>query len=137
FAIPYLSQPAEHPEDRLVLPAALLFGRPDPVSALARARTANLLFLGVAIFTVAAWARELGDGVAIVAVILFACLPQVLGNAGLAGTDMAAAATLLLALFATDRWLRRGTWPAAILAGVAVGAGALAKLSFPLFFPLG
>src|SRR5205085_11960126 len=137
FAVPYLSQPAEHPEDRLGLPAALLFGRPDAVSSLARARMANLLFLGIAVFTVAAWARELGDGVAIVAVILFACLPQVLGNAGLAGTDMGAAATLLLALFATDRWLRRGTWSAATRAGIAAGAGALAKLSFPLFFPLG
>lgn len=137
FAIPYLSQPAEHPEDRLGLPAALLFGRPDAVSALARARTANLLFLGIAMFIIAAWAREVGDGVAIVAVILFGCLPQILGNAGLAGTDMGAAATLLLALFATDRWLRRGTWSAAVLAGIAAGAGALAKLSFPLFFPLG
>jgi hypothetical protein len=137
FAIPYLSQPAEHPEDRLLLPVSLLFGRPDPVSALARARMANLLFLGIAIFTVAAWTRELGDGIAIVAVVLFTCLPQVLGNAGLAGTDMGAAATLALALFATDRWLRSGTWPAAILAGAAAGLGALAKLSFPLFFPLG
>jgi 4-amino-4-deoxy-L-arabinose transferase-like glycosyltransferase len=137
FALPYLSQPAEHPEDRFGLPAALLFGRSDPVGALARARMANLLFLGIAMFTVAAWARELGDTIAIVAVVLFACVPQVLGNAGLAGTDMGAAATLVLALFATDRWLRRGTWPAAVLAGVAAGAGALAKLSFPIFFPLG
>jgi len=137
FALPYLSQPAEHPEDRLGLPAALLFGRPDPAGALARARMANLLFLGIALFTVAAWARELGDTIAIVAVVLFACVPQVLGNAGLAGTDMGAAATLVLSLFATDRWLRRGTWPAAVLAGIAAGAGALAKLSFPIFFPLG
>jgi 4-amino-4-deoxy-L-arabinose transferase-like glycosyltransferase len=137
FALPYLSQPAERPEDRLGLPAALLFGRPDPIGALARARMANLLFLGIAMFTIAAWTRELGDRVAIAAVLLFACVPQVLGNAGLAGTDMGAAATLVLALFATDRWLRRGTWPAAALAGAAAGLGALAKLSFPLFFPLG
>ncbi|HEV2722246.1 MAG TPA: glycosyltransferase family 39 protein [Thermoanaerobaculia bacterium] len=137
FAIPYLSQAPEHPEDRAFMPAMLLFNRPDAVSALARARMANLLFLGVAIFAIAAWARELGDAVAIVAVVLFACVPQVLGNAGLAGTDMAAAATLTLALFATDRWLRSGTWTAATLAGLAAGAGALAKLSFPLFFPLG
>src|SRR6185369_17762374 len=97
---------------------------PDVIYALARARMANLLFLGIAIFTVAAWAREIGDGVALLAAILFACVPQVLGNAGLAGTDMCAAATLTLALFATDRWLQRGTWSAAILAGVAAGAGA-------------
>lgn len=137
FAIPYRAQPVEHANDRLLLPTVVVFDRPDVLSALARARMANLLFLGIAMFTIAAWARELGDGVAILAVVLFACVPQVLGNAGLAGTDMAAAATLTLALFATDRWLKRGKWPAAILAGVAAGAGALAKLSFPLFFPIG
>src|SRR5436190_7930822 len=125
FAIPYLSQPAEHPEDRSGLPASLLFERPDVLPALAHARLANLLFLGIAMFTIAAWARELGDGVALLAVVLFACVPQVLGNAGLAGTDMCAAATLILALFATERWLRRGTWSAATLAGLAAGAGAL------------
>jgi hypothetical protein len=137
FAIPYRSQPVEHADDRLLFPTIVVFDRPDVMSALARARMANLLFLGIAMFTIAAWARELGDGVAILAVILFACVPQVLGNAGIAGTDMAAAATLTLALFATERWLKNGTWNAAILAGAAAGAGALAKLSFPLFFPLG
>jgi 4-amino-4-deoxy-L-arabinose transferase-like glycosyltransferase len=137
FAIPYRSQPVEHADDRLLFPTIVVFGRPDVVSALARARMANLLFLGIAMFTIAAWARELGDRVAIVAVILFACVPLVLGNAGIAGTDMAAAATLTLALFATDRWLKNGTWRSAILAGAAAGAGALAKLSFPLFFPIG
>lgn len=137
FAIPYRAQPVEHADDRLLFPTIVVFDPPDVVSTLARARMANLLFLGVAMFTIAAWARELGDGVAILAVLLFACVPQVLGNAGIAGTDMAAAATLILALFATDRWLKSGTWKTAILAGAAAGAGALAKLSFPLFFPLG
>src|ERR1043165_3371137 len=116
FAIPYRSQPVEHADDRLLFPTIVVFGRADVASALARARMANLLFLGIA---------------------LFACVPQVLGNAGIAGTDMAAAATLILALFATERWLKNGTWKTAILAGAAAGAGALAKLSFPLFFPLG
>jgi hypothetical protein len=137
FALPYLSEPIESPEDRSLFPAAVVFHRDDPVRGLAHARMANLLFLGIAIFTIVAWARELGDGVAIMAAVLFACVPQVLGNAGLAGTDMCAAATLTLALYATDRWLWRGTWSAAILAGVAAGAGALGKLSFPIFFPAG
>ena len=137
FAIPYRAQPVEHADDRILLPTRVVFDRSDVVGALGRARAANLLFLGIALFTVAAWAHELGDHVAILAAILFACVPQVLGNAGLAGTDMAAAATLVLALFATDRWLTRGGWAAATFAGAAAGAGALAKLSFPLFFPIG
>lgn len=137
FAIPYRAQPVEHADDRLLFPTIVVFDQPDVAGTLARARMGNLLFLGVAMFTIAAWAREFGDGVAVLAVILFACVPQVLGNAGIAGTDMAAAATLILALFATDRWLKSGTWKTAVLAGAAAGAGALAKLSFPLFFPLG
>src|SRR4029079_3728593 len=91
FAIPYRAQPVEHADDRLLFPTIVVFDRPDVVSALARARMANLLFLGIAMFALAAGPRELADGVAILAVILFACVPQVLGNAGIAGTDMAAA----------------------------------------------
>src|SRR4029079_13142193 len=78
FAIPYRAQPVEHADDRLLFPTIVVFDREDVVGTLARARMANLLFLGVVMFTIAAWARELGDGVAILAVLLFACVPQVL-----------------------------------------------------------
>ncbi|HEU4888769.1 MAG TPA: glycosyltransferase family 39 protein, partial [Thermoanaerobaculia bacterium] len=105
---------------------------------LANARRGNLVFLLLALIVVAAWAwRAFGPGVALLAVALFGSLPPVLAHAGLATTDMAAAATLPLALFALERWLERRTLGRGLFLGTAIGVGLVAKLSFVLFFVVG
>jgi 4-amino-4-deoxy-L-arabinose transferase-like glycosyltransferase len=83
----------------------LLWQNGEYAHNLANARRGNLLFLLLALITIAAWAwHAYGPGVALLATALFATLPPVLAHSGLATTDMAVAATLPLALFTLERW---------------------------------
>ncbi|HUP61805.1 MAG TPA: glycosyltransferase family 39 protein [Thermoanaerobaculia bacterium] len=103
---------------------------------LARARMGTLVWLIVAIVTLAAWARRtFSPAVAIVAVALFTTLPPILGHGGLATNDIALVATLTLALFACERFLEARTIGHGALLGVAIGAGVITKFSFIAFFP--
>ena len=57
-------------------------------------------------------------------------VPPVLGHAGLASLDVAAAATVLLALYALQRWLDHvAAWRAAALFGLASGLAVVTKFS--------
>jgi 4-amino-4-deoxy-L-arabinose transferase-like glycosyltransferase len=117
---------------------AILNWRGDYLGNLARARSGNLLFLAIAMIVVALWTRRaFGDAAAICATAMMAVLPPILGNAGLATTDMAVAAMLPAALYATSRWMDEPSWPRAIVAGIVIGLGLLTKYSFLVFFPLG
>ena len=142
---------AEHPPLARVLAAIplRLLGAPEPVEKLppkrgnelllyegqytrniALARLGNLLFLVIAIFAVAFWAAlYLGEGGGIVAAALYSLLPPVLAHAGVATTDMAAAAFIPLALYA----FAKRSW----LLGPVIGLGMIAKLSFVIFFGAG
>ena len=105
---------------------------------IARARSGNLVLFALAIVATAEWARRtFGHAVAIVAAALFTTLPMALAHAGLITTDMAATATLPLALIALDAYLARPSMPRAVGLGLAIGLGLLAKLSFLVFFPAG
>jgi 4-amino-4-deoxy-L-arabinose transferase-like glycosyltransferase len=116
----------------------LLWHRGEYENHLASARRPNLLFLLAALIAVAVWARRLfGSAVALLAVALFGALPPILAHAGLATTDMAAAATLPIALLALERWLARPTLLPTIVLGVAMGLGLASKMSFLLFFAVG
>lgn len=102
------------------------------------ARLGNLPFFLVGLVAVWAWTRRLfGDPAAIVAAALFSALPPVLGHAGLATTDMPAAATVVAALYAFDVWLSTSTPRHAAILGLAIAAGLLSKFSFLLYFPAG
>jgi len=114
------------------------------------ARIANLPFFLLGLFAVFAWARRLFDvTVALTAAALYSALPQLLAHAGLATTDMAAAATVVFALYAFDLWLSSGppaSPPAvvaasrrryAILLAFAIALGLLSKFSFVIYFPAG
>lgn len=102
------------------------------------ARLPNLLFFLLAIVVVGLWTWQLaGPGAAIIGMAIFASLPPILGHAGLATTDMAAAATIAAALFAWRVFLDRPTWKHAALLGAAIGIGLIAKFSFVVFFPVG
>ena len=108
------------------------------VANLARARAGNLPFFVLGLVVVYAWTRRVaGDAAGVVAAALFATLPPLLAHAGLATTDMAAAATTIAALYAFAVWLDRPSWPRAALLGAAIAAGMLGKFSFLLLFPLG
>lgn len=100
------------------------------------ARAGNLLFFLLGAAIVGLWTRRLfGDGAALVSLALFGALPPILGHAGLATTDMAAAATTATALFLLARWLDAPSWPNALLVAAGCGIGLLSKFSFVVFFP--
>lgn len=103
---------------------------------LALARLGTLPFFLLACAVVWLWsARLFGEQAALFALLLFTLLPPVLAHAGLATTDMAAAATLAAALYCLILWLESpGAW-AALRLGAAAGFAVVTKLSAALFLP--
>ncbi|HUL45547.1 MAG TPA: phospholipid carrier-dependent glycosyltransferase [Steroidobacteraceae bacterium] len=95
------------------------------------ARAGALPFLALLLLVTWLWARRMlaGEGAALLAVILLLSVPPVLGHAGLAALDVAAAATILLALYALDRWLDMPNWRTAVLFGLASGVAVGTKFS--------
>lgn len=103
---------------------------------LALARLGALPFFLIALWAVWHWAYTLYDGwTAITAAGLFAVLPPILGHAGLATTDMAITAALVLAICGFGNWLERPTAKRAMLLGTAVSMAILSKFSALLFLP--
>ena len=95
------------------------------------ARAGALPFLALLLFVTWLWARRMlaGEGAALLAVVLLLSVPAVLGHAGVAALDVAAAATILLALYALDRWLDTPSWRTALLFGLASGVAMGTKFS--------
>jgi len=115
----------------------ILYFKDDYAHNLAAARRGNLLFFIIAAISMAWWAwRIFGGGVAFVAVFFFTYLPPILGHGGVATTDMAAAAGVMLAIATLDWYLDSRTIWRALVLGVAIGFGLLTKFSFILFFPI-
>lgn len=137
FALPFVGTPEPPAVDARTRGNMLLLRNDRYTQNLARARIGNLLFLALGIIAVARWGSHvLSPKAGLLASALFALLPPVLAHAGLATTDMAAAATVPLALDALTRFFDAPSWRRSIYLGVAVGAGMLAKYSFYLYFPL-
>jgi len=95
------------------------------------ARLGMLPFLALLLIATWLWARRLlqSEGAALLAVVLLVSVPPVLGHAGLASLDIAAAATTLLALYALQRWLVSALWRDAVLFGLASGLAVVTKFS--------
>jgi hypothetical protein len=70
---------------------------------------------------------------AFAATALVATYPPLLGHAGLATTDVAAVATVLLFLFCLDRWAERPSRGRAAAVGAAFALATLCKLTAPVF----
>ena len=127
-----------HADFRVERGNTLLYRNGEYRRNLAGARAGNLPFFLLGCAAVFLWARRLGgDAAGVVAVALFGSLPPILAHAGLATTDMAAASTLVAALYALVRWLDKPTWGRTFVLALAIGLGLLGKFSFLLFFPLG
>ena len=117
---------------------AILYGNGSYVATLASARAGTLVFFLLSCAIAFVWTRKLyGVGAATAALLLFATQPTVLGHAALATTDMAAAATILAALFALHVWLERPTMGRAVLLGIAIAAALTTKFSAVVFLPAG
>ncbi|HEX2122999.1 MAG TPA: glycosyltransferase family 39 protein, partial [Thermoanaerobaculia bacterium] len=136
FALPFLDTPDPAATEPTARGNALLFRNERYTQNLGRARLGNLLFLAIGIVGVALWARHLfTPATGLIAALLYASLPPVLAHGGFATTDMAGAAMFTLAMYALTLLLEEPTWKRALLLGLAVGAGCLAKFSFVLYFP--
>jgi hypothetical protein len=68
---------------------------------------------------------------------LLACVPPVLGHAALATLDVAAAATVLLSLYALQSWLSSARWRDAAFFGISAGVAMGCKFSAIPFLTLG
>jgi 4-amino-4-deoxy-L-arabinose transferase-like glycosyltransferase len=95
------------------------------------ARLGALPFLTVLLLAMWLWARRVAasNAEALLAVLLLASVPPILGHAALAALDIPAAATTLLALYMLQKWLSSGLLRDAILFGLATGAAVATKLS--------
>jgi len=80
------------------------------------------------------WSKfRVGPWAALGGVALLTTHPAILAHAGLATTDIAAAAATLFAVLAFAGWLKEPSARRALLLGCAVGVGALVKFTVPLF----
>ena len=95
------------------------------------ARLGMLPFLVLLLTATWLWARRLlpSEGAALLAVVLTVSVPPVLGHAALASLDVAAAATMLLALYALQRWLSSARLRDAVFFGLASGIAVVTKFS--------
>jgi dolichyl-phosphate-mannose-protein mannosyltransferase len=103
------------------------------------ARLGTLPFLALLLFSAWLWARRLSrsEGEALLAVLLLGSVPPVLGHAALATLDVAAAATVLLALYALQCWLESARWRDAVFFGVTAGVAVGSKFSAVPFLAVG
>jgi dolichyl-phosphate-mannose-protein mannosyltransferase len=103
------------------------------------ARLGTLPWLAVLLLGTWFWGRKLLDSEseALLAVLLLASVPPILGHAALATLDVAAAATVLLALYALQCWFDRGRRRDAVFAGLTSGIAVGSKFSAVPFLMLG
>src|SRR5215469_4821786 len=74
------------------------------------ARAGMMPFFVLLLLATWLWARQVAatDSEALLAVIMLATVPPLIGHAALAALDVAAAGTTLLALYWLQRWIERG-----------------------------
>jgi len=117
---------------------AILYGSGHYDLYLTLARAGALPFLALLVVMTYLWGRAvLGAAGALVAAAFTATTPVVLGHGALATLDVPAAATCLLALYATLRWFETGRLRAALGLGLALGLALGTKLSAIPFCGLG
>jgi len=117
---------------------AILYGSGHYELYLSLARAGVLPFFVLLLVMTFVWGRRLiGDAGGLLATALLATTPAILGHAGIATLDIAAAATCVLALFLGERWLASGRLLDAVWLGLAIGLAIGCKLSAIPFVGLG
>lgn len=103
------------------------------------ARLGMMPFLLLLLISMWLWARQTAatDAEALLALIMLASVPPILGHAALATLDVAAAATTLFALYWLQRWIVSGRWRHATLFGFTTGLAFGTKFSSIPFISLG
>src|SRR3990172_810404 len=92
------------------------------------------LALGFVIFK---WAKELfGVKAGLLALVLYAFDPNILGHNHYVTTDLGIAAFSVFALFAFLKYLKNPNWKTIFWAGIFLGLAQLAKFSAVLLFPI-
>ena len=115
----------------------ILYGGDHYELYLMLARAGTLPFLVLLLYSTWLWARRLlPSPAAVLAVAILATVPPILGHAALATLDVAAAGTLLLALYAMQLWMSSGRDRDALLAGMASGVAIATKFSAVPFLGL-
>ena len=111
-------------------------GHYDRYLTLARAGT--LPFLVLLFLATWLWAHRLfeSQAAALLAVAFLASVPPILGHAALATLDVAAAATMMLALYSLENWMKSGRWEEAVLFGFTSGIAVATKFSAVPFIGL-
>jgi hypothetical protein len=100
------------------------------------ARLGMLPFFLLATAIVFLWTRrEFGDLAAVMAVVLFTTLPNILAFSSIAYTDMAAGSTQLLLFFTFINWLDNPNKRSALWMGLAAGLALASKATTVIFFP--
>jgi len=102
------------------------------------ARAGTLPFLVLLFLATWLWAHRLfeSQAAALLAVAFLASVPPILGHAGLATLDVAAAGTAMLALYSLENWLKSGRWEEAVLFGFTSGIAVATKFSAVPFIAL-
>ena len=102
------------------------------------ARLGTLPFLALLMLVTWLWARRLFETpwATLLPVVLLASVPPVLGHGALASLDVAAAATILLALYTLQRWINSARLLDAALFGLAAGVAVVTKFSAVPFIGL-
>ena len=118
---------------------AILYGSGHYDLYLTLARLGTLPFLALLLGASWLWARRVNttDREALLAVVLLAAVPPVLGHAALATLDVPATATTLLALYAAMHWIASGRWLDTLFFGLAAGLAVVTKLSAIPFIGVG
>jgi hypothetical protein len=91
----------------------------------------------VGLFCAYFWSRQLYGGAgALLTFSLYAFEPTMLAHAGLVSCDTACQSFGIVAAYTFWRWNRDSSWRAAIVAGFALGAALLSKLTWIILLPL-
>jgi 4-amino-4-deoxy-L-arabinose transferase-like glycosyltransferase len=135
---PYLAGvTSQVPRSERVYPVDFLFLGGGYFRNLPLARIGNLPFFVLMCAVVYLWAlRWFNRSAALWALLLFTCLPPILGHAGLATLDVACAATVAAALYQLLRWLEEPRPRQAATFGLALGLAFLSKFSSLGFLPI-
>ena len=103
------------------------------------ARAGMMPFYVLLLLAMWLWARRIlsNDYEALLAVVMLATIPPILGHAALAALDVSMASTSLLALYALQAWIDSARWRDAAFFGAATGLAFATKFSSIPFILVG